>query len=283
MLSMSSKEKRPPRMNAKRIGKNGSEVALLLMLGMSAGLPLHAADLRTAAVTNPAPVMVASEGMPAHLPGMLAASVSSHGTLAIEQGLPRPVEPKQAPRPLTGMDRLTLFLNDTYASPGAYAGLGAGAMIDQVRHTPAKWDQDGSAYTRRFASEYGQLALRNSIHDGMAGLTGLDPRYPVCGCGGLWHRSGHALEMTFVTHRQDQRLVLDMPQVAGAYGSGMLSTYWYPHHQFSPLVQGVQFGHEQMGEVLINNLVKEFGPDLKRSLHLHALTSLSHPLPNDDD
>jgi hypothetical protein len=265
-----------------RVRKTGSEVALLLMLSLSAGIPLHAADSVTITVAHSAPIMVASDAVPGHLlPGMLAGSVSSKLTPAMEQALPEPVE-APVPHPLTGKDRLTLFLNDTYASPGAYAGLGAGAMIDQIRHTPAKWDQDGSAYTRRFASEYGQLALRNSIHDSLAGVTGLDPRYPVCNCAGLWHRSGHALQMTFVTHRQD-RLVFDMPQVAGAYGSGMLSTYWYPHHQFSPLVQGVQFGHEQMGEVLINNLVKEFGPDLKRSLHIHALASLSHPRPDDDD
>ena len=56
-------------------------------------------------------------------------------------------------------------------------GVSAGALVDQLRHTPAKWDGDGSGYTRRFASEYGQLATRNVIHDGLAGITGLDPRY----------------------------------------------------------------------------------------------------------
>ncbi len=69
--------------------------------------------------------------------------------------------------------------------------------------------------------------------------------------------------MTFTTYRQDGRLTLDVPQIAGAYGSGMISTYWYPHRLYSPLVQGVQFGHEQMGEVLVGNLVQEFGPDLQ--------------------
>jgi hypothetical protein len=48
-------------------------------------------------------------------------------------------------------------------------------------------------------------------------------------------------------------------------------------------VQGVQFGHEQMGEILINNLVQEFSADLKRSLHIHALASLSRPDPDDDN
>jgi len=268
------------------------QVALLLTLSMNGELLLQAqpaAAADTPAGTPPSTVLVANDAAPPGLffPDMLAGSDSVLQGLGmtpeISQAIPKPVEAPEPQRPLTRMDRLTLFLNDTYASPGAYAGLGVGALIDQVRHTPAKWDSDGSAYTRRFASEYGQLAIRNSIHEGMAAMTGLDPRYSACKCTGLFHRSGHALEMTFTTYRQDGRLVLDMPQIAGAYGSGMVSTYWYPHHQYTPLVQGVQFGHEQMGEVLINNLVQEFGSDLKRSLHLHALANLSHPRPSDDD
>jgi hypothetical protein len=38
-----------------------------------------------------------------------------------------------------------------------------------------------------------------------------------------------------------------------------------------------------MGEVLIGNLIQEFGPDLKRSLHLHSLSTLTHSRPTNDD
>jgi hypothetical protein len=267
------------------------QVALIMTLGMAAEMALEAQMSPVDHMPPASTVMVASEAVPEglFLPDLLAGS--GHDSLLrglgmtpeISQAIPEPPETPAPARPLTRMDRLTLFLNDTYASPGAYAGLSAGALIDQVRHTPAKWDSDGSAYTRRFASEYGQLAARNVIHEGMAAMTGLDPRYPVCKCTGLIHRSTHALQMTFTTYRQDGRLVLDVPQIAGAYGSGMISTYWYPHQQYSPLVQGVQFGHEQMGGVLIGNLVQEFGPDLKRSLHLHALTARRVSRPSDDD
>jgi hypothetical protein len=89
--------------------------------------------------------------------------------------------------------------------------------------------------------------------------------------------------MTFTTYRQDGRLTLDVPQFAGAYGSGMLSTYWYPHGLYSPLVQGVQFGHEQMGEIAVGNLVQEFGPEMKRALHLHSFCLHGHSDPADDE
>jgi hypothetical protein len=255
-----------------------------MTLGISAEMALEAQALPAG------PVLVASEALPDGLfPDLLAGG--GHDALLqglamtpeISQAVPQPAEAPATARPLTRQDRFTLFWNDTYASPGAFAGLSAGALVDQVRHTPAKWDQDGSSYTRRFASEYGQLAARNVIHEGLAGITGLDPRYPVCKCQGALHRSVHALKMSFTTYRQDGRLTLDVPQIAGAYGSGMISTYWYPHQQYSPLVQGVQFGHEQMGEIFVGNLVQEFGPDIERALHVHSWTARRTPRPSDDD
>ena len=38
-----------------------------------------------------------------------------------------------------------------------------------------------------------------------------------------------------------------------------------------------------MGEVLIGNLVQEFAPEIKRGLHLHALTARIHSRSSDDD
>jgi hypothetical protein len=269
---------------------NFRRLAFWVALGLAADGMLAAQSL-----PSTQPLLVASEALPGGGQMFPELFSGSHNALVtgLVQGLPltpalssaTPIAPDpEAPAPrLTGKDRLTLFWNTTYASPGAFAGLAAGAFIDQVRHTPVQWDRDGSGYTRRFASEYGQLATRNVVHEGLAALTGLDPRYPVCHCDGTLRRSGHALKMTFTTYRQDGRLTLDMPQLMGAYGSGIVSAYWYPHHLYSPLVQGVQFGHEQMGEVLVGNLVQEFGPSIQKALHLHALTARRVARSDDED
>jgi hypothetical protein len=37
-----------------------------------------------------------------------------------------------------------------------------------------------------------------------------------------------------------------------------------------------------MGEIAIGNLVEEFGPDMKRALHLHSFSARSHDDPADD-
>ena len=260
------------------------QVVLFCALGIGTEAVLEAQTLPTGTV------LVASETMPGSglpFPASLASGTEPLSQPAVpatsESNPPASAASSPGPQPLTAEDRLTFFLNTTYASPGAFMALSAGAMVDQIRHTPAKWDVDGNGYTRRFASAYGQLAARNIIHDGLAGVTGLDPRYTPCHCAGKLKRSGHAFKMSFTTYRQDGRLTLDVPQLAGAYGSGMISTYWYPHRLYNPLVQGVQFGHEQMGEIAVGNLVEEFGPDMKRALHLHSFSARSHSNPSDDD
>src|ERR1700728_619094 len=111
-------------------------VALLMTLSTTAGMVLEAQTLPAG------PVLVASDTMPEaglFSPDLLGVSDSLlHGlTPEISQAT---AKPPAAPTPrLTRQDRLRLFWNDTYASPGAFVGLSAGAAIDQVRHTPAKW------------------------------------------------------------------------------------------------------------------------------------------------
>ena len=158
------------------------QVVLIMTLGLAAEPVLEAQTLPAAAGPGR---QRSHAGWPV-LPDLLAGS--GHDSLLqglamtpeISQAIPKPPAAPVPVHRLTKMDRLTLFWNDTYASPGAFVGLSAGAFVDQVRHTPAKWDADGSGYTRRFASEYGQLAARNVIHEGLAGVAGLDPRYSVC-------------------------------------------------------------------------------------------------------
>ncbi len=69
--------------------------------------------------------------------------------------------------------------------------------------------------------------------------------------------------MFVLTYDRHGHKRLDLPQLVGAYGSGIVSTYWSPR-TFSPLVQGVQTGHLQFGFVGALHMVQEFSPEIKR-------------------
>lgn len=79
-------------------------------------------------------------------------------------------------------------------------------------------------------------------------------------------RSGHALEMTLLTYTQNGHKALDIPQLAGAYAGPMLVTMKWPHH-YTPLVQGVQVGHLEVGLIGAIHILQEFSPELKRLIH----------------
>jgi hypothetical protein len=235
-------------------------------------------SLLVASASLPATASLFGEAKDAALPDSPGPAVSAPNAISSSQSPAGGERGASAWQPLNVQQRLILFWNDTYNSPGAFLALSAGALAEQISGTPAAWSQDGDGYTRRFASNYGQLAARNVIHEGLAGVTGLDPRYIPCNCQGAFRRTSHALKMTFTTYSRSGRTTLDVPQIVGAYGSGMVSTYWYPHRLYSPTVQGIQFGHEEMGEVFVGNLVTEFSSDLKRAFHLGSSSRASRQL-----
>ena len=72
--------------------------------------------------------------------------------------------------------------------------------------------------------------------------------------------------MTFLTYDRKGHQTLDLPQLAGVYGSSMAEATWWPHH-YAALVQGVQTGHIEVGLTAAIHLVQEFSPEFKRALH----------------
>ena len=172
--------------------------------------------------------------------------------------------PATFPQALTGRERWHLYLSDTFLSPGPYVvSLGAGLAF-QAFNYPPEWRSGFRGFGRRSANQFGIDTVQNSVHDGGEALLGYEPRYVPCRCRGGGRRVAHALEMTFLTYDQNGHKRFDFPQLAGAYGSGVLSTLWYPK-RYTPQVQGIQTGHLQFGFVMGTNLFEEFRPELQRA------------------
>ncbi len=175
------------------------------------------------------------------------------------------VDPNAAAPPyqaLTGSERWGLYWNGTLLSSNIYeASLGT-ALVDHLEHDPPEWRQGIAGYGRRSASEYGFHLIQATVHQAGAAALGYDPRYQRCDCTGFWRRSGHAIKWSFLTRDNAGKTRFDVPAMAGAYGAGMLSMYWYPH-RFNPLADGVRVGNQEVGLVVGFNVIREFGPDLK--------------------
>jgi hypothetical protein len=193
----------------------------------------------------------------------LTLATGSDGAAQVEKASAPAASVHVIPPALNNKERWNFFLDETFRSYGPYVvSLGAGVAYQAIDY-PREWGGGLRGFGLRSASQYGLLLTQNSIHDGGEAALGYEPRYFPCQCTGVWRRTGHALEMTFLTYDQHGHKRLDLPQLVGAYGSGMLSAFWYPKG-FSPLVQGVQTGHMQFGFVMGTHLFQEFSPEIKR-------------------
>ena len=171
-------------------------------------------------------------------------------------------------RPLDGRERWQRWWSEDGGSAVLHVESVATGAYLQIIDDPTVWRRTAGGFIRRAGSSYGSNLIQNSMHETLAAAAGTDPRYFACGCSGFFHRSGHALKMTFLTYNRNGDKTLDIPHLSGAYGSSMIEAMWWPHH-YTALAQGVQTGHLEVGFIAAEHVAQEFSPELKRLLHLH--------------
>ena len=171
-------------------------------------------------------------------------------------------------KPLTGKERAAFLVSDTLLSPLTYVAAVGGGGIQHLNNAPPEWNQGAKGYAKRSASVLGIVLIQGSISNGAAAALGYEPRYIHCGCNGFLKRTSHAVVWSIITKNSAGGNRLNLPALAGAYGSGMISTLWYPD-RFDPWKDGVRLGTQQLPFLAGANWLREFSPDLKRVLHLH--------------
>jgi hypothetical protein len=175
--------------------------------------------------------------------------------------------PKDAPlEPLTKGQRFTLYVRQTFTTPGIYVKTLLFSVGDQLSNSPPAWDGGLSGYARRVGSRQGQFVIQNSFVSLGNGLLGYEPRYDRCRCTGFWARTGHALQRNFVTYDRTEKAL--RPQIAlygGAFAAGTLAGTWKPggHDLVAEGYRGVT---TQAAFGLAANWVGEFAPDVIRKI-----------------
>lgn len=186
---------------------------------------------------------------------------------ALSAALPGLSQPGEAGyEPLTGRQRSSLFFEGYLGSPSTYYQAAAVAAGQGIARRPDGWPRTVSGDAKRSGSALALRVAEEGVHEAGDAALGLDPRYFHCRCSGGWRRTGHAFKMTFFAYDESGHLHPDLPRLAGDYGGSMLVTSWYPSGA-RPTVQGVQMGHAQVGFDVVENIAREFTPELKRIFH----------------
>ncbi|MGO9317454.1 MAG: hypothetical protein ACLPXT_00160 [Terracidiphilus sp.] len=192
-------------------------------------------------------------------------------SLTLHTPVNAPFDPKTY-KPLDAHERWRRWWREDGGSPTLHVNAWMIASISQADNNPYPWGRTTGGFTRRIGSNYAGFFTGGSIHEGLAATLGTDPRYFPCACTGLFRRGGHAIEMTFLTYNHSGQKLPDLPQLSGIYGGSMIGKLWYPP-QYSPFVQGVQFGHIELGIIGVVHEVQEFSPELKAFFHVRK----THP------
>lgn len=187
---------------------------------------------------------------------MSFAAVGMAQSTSIQPGAPGYV-------PLDTKQRSDRFFKEYLGSPFTYIAAAGAASGGQIGNDPKEWTRSWEGYGKRVGTTFALFTIDTGVHEAGDAMLGLDPRYFRCRCRGGLQRTWNAVEMSFLAYDSKGRKRFDLPQLAGAYGSAMLVTTWYPK-RYDPLVQGVHMGHQQMGFVVGINLIREFSPELKR-------------------
>jgi len=165
-------------------------------------------------------------------------------------------------RQVDSSQRWEIYRERTYASPGAYFRAFTGAGLDQLNDRPPSWPQGLEGYSRRVGQRFVTFTMQSSAEAGLSAAAGYDPRYVRCKCIGMGSRIGHAFKMNFVVMNSQGKQVFDWPKFVSAYGVGMLSTTWVDDYKWS--AQGLRAGNSQFYFGGLFNVVREFGPEIKR-------------------
>lgn len=165
--------------------------------------------------------------------------------------------------PLTGRERWIYYVRATYWSPAAVFGAAGPAIGAQLGDSPPEWGGGVKGYGRRFASEFANNIVTNSIQSGLAALLKHEPRYVRSAKKGFFKRTGHALAFVFVTYNDDGKIRPAIANIAADYGGAFAQIAWYPS-RYTVRGDGVRFGNLALGFNFIANLINEFTPDIKR-------------------
>lgn len=123
-------------------------------------------------------------------------------------------------------------------------------------------------------SGYGSYYWHNYV-DGVSGtffteaivpvLTHEDPRYFTLGHGGFFRRTEYALSRTFLTKNDSGGITFNWSEVGGNLLEAGLSNAYYPAQERT-ISQTMQNWGVQMESAALNNLAKEFWPDVRRKV-----------------
>lgn len=133
----------------------------------------------------------------------------------------------------------------------------AGAGLEQWNDSPEEWGQGAEGYGKRFASNMGKNAIRQTVQYGLSEALRLDTGFEKSKRKGFWPRLSDALVQNVTSRTKSGKRVLSAPILAGVYSSSIIAyETWYPdRHTYK---DGLRSGTYTLLTGFGINVVREF-------------------------
>jgi hypothetical protein len=166
---------------------------------------------------------------------------------------------------LTTREKYSLALQDSVDySSFVWSGMLAGQSM-ALRSYP-EFHNGMAGYSRYYWRAFADQASGSFFTEAFVpALTHEDPRYYTMGHGGFFRRVGYALSRIAVTKTDSGGRGFNYSEVVGNALEAGLSNLYYPPEERSLHNTGINY-LSQLEAASINNIVREFWPDIRRKL-----------------
>lgn len=102
------------------------------------------------------------------------------------------------------------------------------AGVNQINDQPAEWQRNWSGYGKRYASNFGEFIIQESVTDGLAAIMKRPLDYTPCNCTSTTRRIGYALGGAVTDQMPNGRHPIALPRIVGAYAGAYAQSTWRP-------------------------------------------------------
>jgi len=164
-------------------------------------------------------------------------------------------------------DKFVLFVRDTF-DPIAFLGVGIDAGFDQATNRDSSFGQGAAGYGKRFGASFADQTSFKFFKDfAYPSIFSEDPRYYRLGQGSGGRRFWHAVNHTFVAHRDNGDQMFNFSEWLGTTSVIALSNLYHPGNQrgFGPTSEQVGY---HLGEDMGLDVLREFWPQVAHKFRL---------------
>jgi hypothetical protein len=149
------------------------------------------------------------------------------------------------------------------------------AGISQANNSEPGYGQGAEGYAKRYAQNFADGTIENFTTQAIfPSILHQDPRYFQLGQGRVKRRILYAVSRIFVTRTDAGQSQLNYSEFLGSSSAAVISTYSYHPRGDRNLSTAASVWGSEVGFDTLNNLIKEFWPDVRRKLHRPTAASV---------